>query len=81
VDFWSAAIQSLPQLGIMSGFGYILILLLRREASSEARHARELDRMAKQHDMELAERDRDVDRERAARRRVEKEIDQLRSKP
>lgn len=65
---------ALPSLGIYTGFGWVLILLLRREGTAEERHARELDRLNKAHDDELAELHRDVDRERAARRAVEDQL-------
>lgn len=72
--FWQSLLGALPSLGIYSGFAWVLILLLRREATSESRHARELDRLRKAHDEELEELHRDVERERKARRAVEDEF-------
>lgn len=72
--FLQAMLGSLPSLGIYGGFAWVLILLLRREGSAEERHARELDRLRKAHDDERAELQRDVDREREARRRAEDEL-------
>lgn len=72
-------LAALPSLGIYGGFGWVLVLLLRREGSAEERHARELDRLRKAHDDELAERDQDVKRERDARRAVEEENARLRA--
>jgi septal ring factor EnvC (AmiA/AmiB activator) len=69
---------ALPSLGIYAGFGYVLILLLRREATSEERHAQEITRIRRAHDEELEELRADVTRERAARRAVEAERDELR---
>lgn len=51
----SAAGGSLPQLGGVVVFVYIVILLLRREAQSDARHTTELTRLSTTHDAELAE--------------------------
>lgn len=73
-----ALLGALPSLGIYGGFGWVLVLLLRREATAEERHARELDRVNRAHDAELAERDKDIERERAARRAAEDERDKLR---
>lgn len=77
--FLQALLGALPSLGIYSGFAWVLILLLKREGSAEERHARELDRLRKAHDEELEEVHRDVERERAARRKAEDERDALRS--
>lgn len=65
---------ALPSLGIYGGFAWVLILLLRREATAEERHARELDRLNKAHDDELAEKNRDIERERERRRAAEEEL-------
>jgi hypothetical protein len=65
---------ALPSLGIYGGFAWVLVLLLRREATSEERHARELDRLNKAHDDELAEKNRDIERERERRRAAEEEL-------
>lgn len=78
--FLTAALQALPSLGIYAGFGWVLLLLLRREGTSESRHAAEIDRIRKAHDEELEERQQDIDRERTARRRAEKELDELRNR-
>lgn len=76
--FLTTALSVLPSLGIYSGFAYVLILLLRREANSESRHAAEIARIRKAHDEELEELRADVARERAARRRAEEDLDQAR---
>lgn len=76
--FLQALLGSLPTLGIYSGFGWVLILLLRREATAEERWARELDRLRKAHDEELEELRRDVERERQARRAAEDTLDSYR---
>jgi hypothetical protein len=76
--FFTAALNALPSLGIYAGFGYVLILLLRREATSETRHAAEIARIRQAHDDELEELRADVDRERAARRRAQQELDEAR---
>lgn len=72
--FFQAMLGALPQIGIYGGFAWVLILLLRREGSADGRHARELDRLRKAHDDELAELHRDVERERDRRRRAEDEL-------
>lgn len=72
--FWQALLGALPSLGIYSGFAWVLVLLLRREGTAEERWARELDRLRKAHDDEMAEVHRDVERERAARRTAEDEL-------
>lgn len=73
-----ALLGALPSLGIYGGFAWVLILLLRREGTAEERHARELDRLNRAHDAELAERDQDVKREREARREIENELREYR---
>ncbi len=78
--FLQALLGALPSLGIYSGFAWVLILLLRREATAEERHAKELDRLRKAHDDELEELRQDVDRERAARRQAEAELRAERSR-
>lgn len=72
--FFQAMLGALPQIGIYGGFAWVLLLLLRREGSADERHARELDRLRKAHDDELAELHRDVERERERRRRAEDEL-------
>lgn len=76
--FLTAALSALPSLGIYAGFGWVLLLLLRREGSAEERHAKELDRLRKAHDEELEELRTDVRNERAARRVAEQERDEAR---
>lgn len=71
---FQALLGVLPSLGIYTGFGWVLLLLLRREGTAEERHARELDRLRKAHDDELSEKNRDIERERAARRAAEDEL-------
>lgn len=73
----SSLLGALPSIGIYGGFAWVLILLLRREATAEERHARELDRVRKAHDDELDELHRDIERERTRRRAAEDELQQL----
>lgn len=65
--------QKIPELGVTGALVFVLVLLLRREAATEERHAAELKRVNAAHDAELEELRTDVDRERAARRRAEDE--------
>lgn len=51
----TAALQSAPQLGIGGVAVWLVVLLLRRESSSEERHTAELKRVNDAHDAELAE--------------------------
>lgn len=75
MDVWlQSALGVLPSLGIYGGFGWVLVLLIKREGTSEERHARELDRLRKAHDEELDEKNRDIERERSARRSAEDEL-------
>lgn len=73
-----ALLGALPSLGIYGGFGWVLVLLLRREGTVSARYTEELDRINRHHDAELAERHEDLKRERAARRAAEDELRELR---
>ena len=52
---FTAALQSAPQLGIGGIAAWIVVLLLKRESSSEDRHTIELRRVNDAHDAELAE--------------------------
>ncbi|HEV2778538.1 MAG TPA: hypothetical protein VGX25_03985 [Actinophytocola sp.] len=74
----TAALQSLPSLGVMGGVGFVLLLLLRREASTEERHTAELKRITAAHDAELAELKADLADERRLRRELEAENRDLR---
>lgn len=88
----TAVTQSLPQLGIGGIVVWVLLLLLRRESSTEERHSAEIARINKAHDEELAELREDVkqlrsqvdqghadlDAERKLRRQVEDELAQAR---
>jgi hypothetical protein len=65
--------QKVPELGVTGALVFVLVLLLRREAATEERHAAELKRIGAAHDAELAELHTDLERERAARRRAEDE--------
>lgn len=65
--------QKIPELGVTGALVFVLVLLLRREAATEERHAAELKRVNAAHDAELEELRTDVERERAARRRAEDE--------
>ena len=47
--------QSLPEMGAFGLFVTIILLLLRRESATEARHTSEMQRQAKIHDEEIAE--------------------------
>lgn len=51
----TAIIQSAPQLGISGVLVFVIVLLVRREASAETRHGAELERITKTHDAELGE--------------------------
>jgi hypothetical protein len=70
--------QKIPELGVTGALVFVLVLLLRRESSTEERHAAELKRVNSAHDAELKELQLDIDRERTARRSVEDELDRLR---
>jgi hypothetical protein len=70
--------QKVPELGVTGALVFVLVLLLRRESSTEDRHAAELKRINEHHDAELEELRTDVSRERVARRAAEDERDQLR---
>lgn len=65
--------QKIPELGVTGALVFVLVLLLRRESATEERHAAELKRINAAHDAELEELRTDVERERAARRRIEDE--------
>lgn len=66
--------QKIPELGVTGALVFVLVLLLRRESTTEERHAAELKRIAEAHDAEAAERQVDIDRERTARRKAEDEL-------
>ena len=51
----TAALQSAPQLGIGGVAVWLVVLLLKRESSSEERHTAELKRVNDAHDAELSE--------------------------
>jgi Skp family chaperone for outer membrane proteins len=84
----TAVVQSLPQVGVASGLIVFVVLLLRRESSTEERHGAELRRINEAHDAELTEMradikelreaqdklNRDLDAERALRRQIEDEL-------
>lgn len=70
--------QKVPELGVTGALVFVLVLLLRRESSTEERHAAELSRINASHDAEIKELQIDIDRERIARRAAEDEIDRLR---
>jgi hypothetical protein len=70
--------QKIPELGVTGALVFILVLLLRRESSTEERHAAELSRINAFHDAELKELQVDIDRERTARRAAEDEAARLR---
>lgn len=72
--------QSLPQLGIGSGILFVLVLLVRRESSTEQRHTAELTRINSAHDAELAEVRADVKELRAEVGRLNSELDTERHK-
>lgn len=70
--------QKVPELGVTGALVFVLVLLLRREAATEERHAAELKRIAAAHDAELEELRKDVERERAARRQAEDDLSRQR---
>lgn len=70
--------QKVPELGVTGALVFVLVLLLRRESSTEDRHAAELARVNAAHDAELKELQADIDRERTARRAAEDELGRLR---
>lgn len=51
----TAVTQTAPQLGISGVLITVIVLLVRREASAEGRHAAELTRINTAHDAELDE--------------------------
>jgi chromosome segregation ATPase len=53
--FLGSILSSIPQLGVGGGLAVVVVLLLRREAQANARHAAELHRITSSHDEELAE--------------------------
>lgn len=53
--FLGSILTSIPQLGVGGGLAVVLVLLLRREAQANNRHASELARINSSHDQELAE--------------------------
>lgn len=73
--------QKLPELGVTGALVFVLILLVRRESSTEERHAAQLKRLNASHDEELKRLRADRDREHTARRAAEKERDQRRRGP
>lgn len=87
----TAVLQSTPQLGIGGVLVVVIVLLLRREVSTEDRHASELRRVNEAHDAELRELRDDIqalrkqigelqaaiDREREERRRAEDQVAEL----
>lgn len=88
----TAAVQTLPQAGVAGVVIGVLWLLLRRESSTEERHAAELKRINEAHDAELAEIRADIkelrealdkahqalDEERARRRKIEDDLAEAR---
>lgn len=84
----TAVMQSLPQVGVASGLVVVMVLLLRRESSTEERHTAELKRINDLHDAELAEMRADIkelrelldgvnralDEERGRRRQIEDDL-------
>lgn len=70
--------QKIPELGVTGALVFVLVLLLRRESSTEERHTAELARVNAAHDAELKELQTDLERERGARRAVEDELGRLR---
>lgn len=87
--------QSAPQLGISGILITVIVLLIRREASAETRHAAELQRITTAHDAEIAELRADitalrkeaddlqdaVDRERGQRRQAEDQAAAAKRRP
>lgn len=53
--FLGSVLASLPQLGVGGGLAVVVVLLLRREAQTNARHTAELARISTSHDEEFAE--------------------------
>lgn len=53
--FLGSVLASLPQLGVGGGLAVVVVLLLRREAQTNARHTAEITRISSSHDEELAE--------------------------
>lgn len=53
--FITAVGQTAPQFGISGILITVILILLRREANAEGRHAAELERISKAHDAELGE--------------------------
>lgn len=76
----AAVVQSLPQLGIGGGLVFVLVLLVRRESSTEQRHSAELARINAAHDAELAEVRADVKELRGEVDRLNSELDTERTK-
>lgn len=71
----TAVIQSLPQVGIGSGLIVVLVLLLRRESTTEQRHAAELARINAVRDAELAEMRSEVAELRGSLRQLNTDLD------
>lgn len=56
LDALTAALGgALPELGALTGFVFLVILLLRRETQLDSRHTGELTRISTLHDAEVAE--------------------------
>lgn len=76
----TAITQSLPQLGIGGALLFVLVLLVRREASTEERHTAQLARINAAHDAELAEMRAEMTRLRADVDRLHREWDSERAR-
>jgi Skp family chaperone for outer membrane proteins len=74
----TAVVQSLPQTGVAGVLLFVAVLLLRREASTEDRHAAELKRINEAHDAELAEMRADIKELREAQDKLNRVLDEER---
>lgn len=78
--FLGSILSSIPQLGVGGGLAVVVVLLLRREAQANARHAAELHRITTSHDEELAELKTEIAGLRTQLEEVNRKLDEERDK-
>lgn len=78
--FLGSILSSIPQLGVGGGLAVVVVLLLRREAQANSRHAAELHRITSNHDEELAEMKTELTAVRVQLDEVNRKLDEERAR-
>ncbi len=76
----TAIVQRLPELSVGSVGMVLLVLLIRRESSTEGRHTAELDRVNAAHDAELVEKNAEIRELRARVSQLDAQLDEERKR-